>query len=85
MSGLREGVLLSHIDFVENYTFQVQNEVQSEYYRSVQVTILVHITYRVVRDEDTTELTVVKESHFYVSDDRRHDSFFVQYCLLLHW
>jgi hypothetical protein len=85
MSGLREGVLLSHIDFAENYTFQVRNEVQSEYYRSVQVTILVHITYRVVIDEDTTEPTVLKESHFYVSDDRRHDSFFVQHCLLVHW
>jgi hypothetical protein len=27
---------------------------------------------------------VIKESHFYVSDDKEHDTFFVQHYLLLH-
>jgi hypothetical protein len=32
------------IDFVENYSFEVQNEMQSIHWHSYQVTILVHIT-----------------------------------------
>jgi hypothetical protein len=39
MSSLREGDLLSHLDFAENYTFQVQDEVQSKYYPIVENTI----------------------------------------------
>jgi hypothetical protein len=85
LSSLREGDLLSHLDFAENYTFQVQDEVQSEYYRSVSFTFLVHITNRVVIDTNTNESTVLKETYFYVSDDKRHDNFFVQHCLLLYW
>ena len=38
--------LLSVVDFVENYTLQPQNEIQSQYYHSKQVSIMVHITYR---------------------------------------
>jgi hypothetical protein len=85
MSSLQEGDLLSHLDFAKNYTFQVQDEVQSEYYCSISVTFLIHITYRMVIDTNTNESTVLKETHFYVSDDKRHDNFFVQHCLLLYW
>jgi hypothetical protein len=28
---------------------------------------------------------MIKESHFYVDDNKEHDTFFVQHCLLLHW
>ncbi len=31
------------------------------------------------------EPKVIKESHFYVNDDKEHDTLFVQHCLLLHW
>ena len=62
MSSLPKGFLLSHIDFAENYTFQVQNEVQSQYYYTVAVTILIHITYKVVHNEDTNTSSVLKES-----------------------
>jgi hypothetical protein len=27
----------------------------------------------------------VKQIHFYISNDKEHDSTFVQHCLLLHW
>jgi hypothetical protein len=44
MKNLPDGVLVSHIDFAENYNFAIQNEVQSMYYFTTSVTILVHIT-----------------------------------------
>jgi hypothetical protein len=28
---------------------------------------------------------VIKESHFYVSDDKEHETLFVQHYLLFHW
>jgi hypothetical protein len=77
MQSLREGVILSHIDFSENYRFEPQNELQSEYYDSVNVTILVHITHRTVIDPETGVERIVKESHFYVSDDKKHDTLFL--------
>ena len=79
MKNIPEGVLISHIDFAENYTFAIQNEVQSLYYFSTSVTILVHIT---MWKEAKTSM---KQTHFYVSDDKSHDSAYVQHCLLLHW
>jgi fibronectin type 3 domain-containing protein len=53
MNRLDSDAILSHIDYAENYTFQVQDEIQSEYFLSVSVTILVHITYRKVLNLDT--------------------------------
>ena len=38
--------ILSVVDFAENYTLQPQNEIQSQYYHSEQVSIMVHIMYR---------------------------------------
>ena len=40
------GTILSVVDFVEKYTLQPQNEIQSQYYHSEQVSIMVHITNR---------------------------------------
>lgn len=76
---------MSHIDFAENYTFQIQNEIQSMYFFSESVTILVHIT--LYRGLPTTEGDgdIIKHSHYYISDDKDHDSLFVQHCLMLHW
>ncbi len=42
---LQAGDVLTHIDFSENYTFEPQNEIQSMYYHSDQITILVQVTY----------------------------------------
>ena len=41
-----QGKILFVVDFAENYTFPVQNELQSEYYHYDQVTIFVHVLYR---------------------------------------
>ena len=67
------GNILSVVDFVENYTLQPQNEIQSQYYHLDQVIIMVHITY--IHGEDSTEekSVILKEYHFYISDDRCHD------------
>lgn len=87
MSTLPEDTILSHIDFAENYSFQQQNEIQSMHWTSHQVTILVHLTYRLNPSFDPTNphSKYLKESHFYISDDREHDTLFVQHCMLLHW
>ena len=38
------GTILSVVYFAENYTLQPQNEIQSQYYQSEQVSLMVHIT-----------------------------------------
>ena len=68
------------VDFVENYTFEAQKEMQSEYYHSDQVSIFFHVLYRHSQQNvDDIEKTndnrhVIKEYHFYISDDRMHDT-----------
>ena len=46
---------------------------------SVQVTIFVHITYFRVSGD------FKKVIHFFISDDKKHVTFFVQHCFRLHW
>ena len=45
ISDFPNDVVVSVVDFAENYTFKQQNEIQSMHWCSVQVTIFVHITY----------------------------------------
>ena len=79
------GTILSVVDFAENYMFSPQKEIQSEYYHSDQVSIFVHILYRHAElaiygfDSDENNREVIKEYHFYISDDRTHDTCFVQH------
>ncbi len=80
-------IVVSIVDFVENYSFEVQNEMQSMHQHIYQVTILVHITW--IRNphldlHDETSQTCMKY-YFYISNDKSHDNYFVQHCLLLHW
>lgn len=84
---LQRGTVLTHIDFAENYTFEAQNEIQSMYYHSDQVTILVQVTYSADDGEDALEggVHLKRETHYYISDDRTHDTDFAQHCLMLHW
>jgi hypothetical protein len=72
MSDLPADMILSHIDFAENHSFQIQNEIQSMHWFFHQVTILVHLTYRRNPSPDDDE-EWIKESHFYISDDKEHD------------
>lgn len=68
------------VDFAENYSFKEQNEIQSMHWHSDQCTILVHISYRRTDQDDS----IIKEMHFYISNDKQHDTLFVQHCFLLH-
>jgi hypothetical protein len=79
--------LISYVDFSENYTLKVQNEIQSMHWHNDQITILVHIKYRpnpAWRIENAEPL-LVKEIHYYISDDKTHDSLYVQKCFMLNW
>ena len=70
--------ILLVVEFVENHTLQPQNEIQS--YHSEQVSIMVHITYRYGPKSNEEKHVILKESHFYISDDWTHDIHYVQ-----HW
>ena len=80
------GAILSVVDLAENYTFSAKKEIHSEYYHSDQVVIFVHVLYRYAkRSLDKIESTnenprVIKEYHFYISDDRAHNTHYVQHC-----
>jgi hypothetical protein len=88
IAALKEGEVMFLIDFAENYSFKGQNEIQSQHWYNFQITILVHITYHRNAEWDPSDRTskkLITEYHYYISDDPKHDSLFVQYCLDLHW
>ncbi len=79
--------IVSIVEFYKNYTLEVQNEVQNMHYHSYQISILVHISFHHnptsdPYDEDSKILT---EYHFYILDDPKHNSKFVQHYFKLHW
>jgi hypothetical protein len=45
LMSLPEGITILHLDFVETYLFAMQNEIQSAYYHSYHVILMLHITY----------------------------------------
>ena len=84
--GFPLGTILSVIYFGENYTFVAQKEIQSEYYHSDQVFMLIHILYRHAKknvnhiESRSENQHIIKQYHFYISDDCTHDTCFVQHC-----
>jgi hypothetical protein len=84
------GTVVSVADFAENYSFQIQNQIQSLYWRSQQVTIFVQITYRHAElavdgvESSAENLVIKKEMHFNISDSKEHGTVFVQHCFLKH-
>ena len=74
------GTILSIFDFAKNYTLAPQEEIQPQYYNSVQVIIYVHIAYRHAPDSTEEDQKILREYHFYMSDNKLHSSEFVQYC-----
>jgi len=36
-------------------------------------------------DPNDESFWTIMTYHFYISDDKQHDSYFVQHCLMLHW
>ena len=46
---------------------------------------MVHITYRHGQDNNEEKRVILKESHFYISDDRTHDIHYMQHCFKLFY
>jgi len=80
------GTIFSVVDFAKNYTFVAQKEIHSDFYHFDQVTIFFHVLYRYAQQSfDNIERTndnryAIKEYHFYISDDRAHDTHYIQHC-----
>jgi hypothetical protein len=56
----------------------VQNEIQSMHWHTMQITTLVHITYRLHPPSiGNGPKEVMKDVHYYVFDDNSHDTFFL--------
>ena len=72
------GTILSVVEFAQNYTLQPQNEIQSQYYHSEKVSIMLHIRYRHGPNSNEDKRVILKEIHFYISDDHTHDIHYVQ-------
>ena len=50
------------------------------YYNSKQVSIFVHIEFIHAHDNTEDDKKVLREYHFYISNDQTHSSDFVQGC-----
>ena len=71
------GTIVPIFDFSKNYTLKPQNEVQPMYYNSTQVSIFVHIGFIHAHDSTKEDTKLLREYHFYISDDQTHSSEFV--------
>jgi hypothetical protein len=101
MKSFPRGTIVSSIDFSENYSFKMQNEIQTQHWDNRQCTLLILVTYRHRADADCMEATVgrsvslaqnevgdrdiIADYHFFISDDNNHDTLMVQHCMDLHW
>jgi hypothetical protein len=76
------------VDFVENYSFAEWNEIQEMHFSSVQVTILVHVSYRwneeFLEDPNSGAPKLLTEYHYYILDDHNHNVLFMKHCFDLH-
>jgi len=85
LENLPSNTIFSCVDFSKNYTMKIQNEVQSMHWHNFQVKIFVQISYERNPLVDLTNLdSIIKEVHYYVSDDPSHDSLFVQHAFMFH-
>ena len=57
------------VDFAKNYTLKPQNEVQENYYTSQYVSIFFHITFMHSPTSIEDDRNILREYHFYISDD----------------
>jgi hypothetical protein len=84
---LKEGEVLSFIDFTKNYFSKHQDEIQKHWF-NFQLSILVHIIYQVNPAWDPLDLNslqLITKYHYYLLNDRKHDNQFVQHAFSLHW
>jgi hypothetical protein len=81
-------IIVSCIDFVENYSFMEQNEIQTQHWYNFQITNLMHLTWRInpnFMHGNDKKTKVITEYHFYILDNCKHDNLFVQHCFRCHW
>jgi hypothetical protein len=67
---------------------KTMNEMQDMHWYNMQISISVHITYRVNVEYDATNpqsFWVLTEVHYYINDDKTHDRLFVKHAFILHW
>jgi hypothetical protein len=79
MSNLPKNVIFFTLILHENIPFILTTNPIYALAHSFQGMIIVHITYRLnpFYNEINGQTRVIKESHFYVSDDKEHDTFFM--------
>lgn len=67
---------------------KIQNKIQSMHWHNVQISIYVHLTYilyfAIILNGSNTP-NVIRELHYYISNDTCHDTLLVQHCFMLHW
>jgi hypothetical protein len=77
------------VDFVENYTFAKQNEIEKQYFGSVQLIILVHISHQwnseYLKNPSLGAPKLVTEYYYYMSNDPNHGMLFVKHFYDLLW
>jgi len=56
---LKESEILSLIDFIENYSFKCQYEIQEQHWFNFHLSILVHIIYQVEIQHGTPWIQIV--------------------------
>jgi hypothetical protein len=81
-----ERAMVLCVEFSENYTMRIQNEIQNMHWHNFQISIMVHICYKRNNSYNFAEdeLEVIKEVHYYVLDDPMHDTILVQHAFMLH-
>jgi hypothetical protein len=87
LSNLPACTILTCVDFSENYSMKLQNEIQIMHWHCTHVTILVMITYRKnpAYDLCVHDFDLLKDVHYFILDDPIHDTGFVQHSFLLYW
>ena len=79
------GTILLVVYFIQKYTNSSKKKILSEYYHSDQVFIFLHVLYIHVQvnvygvDNTPESCNVIKEYHFYISDDHEHDTLLIQH------
>ncbi len=84
-----ETSMMFMVNFAENYTFQEYNEVQEMHWHSFQLIVLVHICYqwnpKYLVDLDSGTEKLITKYHYYLFDNIKHNTLFVQHYFELHW
>lgn len=83
IANFEPGTVVIVMDFSENFTIVYPREPQSMYFNNASIAIHVMVVYRHAEvKSDGFDGGVRKEYHFFMSDDTKHDTEFVQVSVL---